>query len=231
VIKEQENAFYSLIDRSIPLIEGLAKQAIAEGHDKIDADEAAKAYQTHGVPGPISDWDEFDAAMERHGIISGNDEEGVMGNTGPVDELKQLLKSTEFLGYASESSSASVKGLIQETKADNTIQQERRESLTASPEQQLLFLEKTPFYAESGGQIGDTGTITGPNGTFEVSDTQKDGDVFIHYGQVTQRRHGSSRWNLPSPYCDAHFAPRVATTRRQSRPTTRFESFSGRLAF
>ena len=197
VIKEQENAFYSLIDRSIPLIEGLAKQAIAEGHDKIDADQAAQAYQTHGVPGPISesvaeqhglgfDWDEFDAAMERHGIISGNDEEGVMGNTGPVDELKQLLKSTEFLGYASESSSASVKGLIQETKVDNTIQQERRDSLSTSPEQQLLFLEKTPFYAESGGQIGDTGTIAGPNGTFEVSDTQKDGDVFIHYGQVTQ---------------------------------------------
>ena len=197
VIKEQENAFYSLIDRSIPLIEGLAKQAIAKGHDKIDADQAAQAYQTHGVPGPISesvaeqhglgfDWDEFDAAMERHGIISGNDEEGVMGNTGPVDELKQLLKSTEFLGYASESSSASVKGLIQEAKVDNTIQQERRDSLSVSPEQQLLFLEKTPFYAESGGQIGDTGTITGPNGTFEVSDTQKDGDVFIHYGKVTQ---------------------------------------------
>ena len=197
VIKEQENAFYSLIDRSIPLIEGLAKQAIADGHKKINADEAAKAYQTHGVPGPISesvaeqhglgfDWDEFDAAMERHGIISGNDEEGVMGNTGPVDELKQLLKSTEFLGYSSESSPASVKGLIQETKAENTIQQERRDSLSVSPEQQLLFLEKTPFYAESGGQIGDTGTITGPNGTFEVSDTQKDGDVFIHYGQITQ---------------------------------------------
>ena len=50
----------------------------------------------------------------------------------------------------------------------------------------MLFLEKTPFYAESGGQIGDTGTITGPDGTFEVSDTQKDGDVFIHYGHVTQ---------------------------------------------
>lgn len=197
VIKEQENAFYSLIDRSIPLIEGLAKQAIDKGHDKIDADQAAQAYQTHGVPGPISesvaeqhglgfDWDEFDAAMERHGIISGNDEEGVMGNTGPVDELKQLLKSTEFLGYASESSSASVKGLIQEAKVDDTLQQQRCESLSVSSEQQLLFLEKTPFYAESGGQIGDTGTITGPNGTFEVSDTQKDGDVFIHYGHVTQ---------------------------------------------
>ena len=47
VIKEQENAFYSLIDRSIPLIEGLAKQAIAEGHDKIDADQAAPVSYTH----------------------------------------------------------------------------------------------------------------------------------------------------------------------------------------
>ena len=211
VIKEQENAFYSLIDRSIPLIEGIAKEAVAAGKNKIDADQVAQAYQTHGVPGPISesvaeqhglgfDWDEFDAAMERHAIISGNDEEGVMGNDGPVDDLKQLLKSTEFLGYSSQTSSASVKGLIQEvaveTQTDKgetktTIELERREALTSpanstSPQQQLLFLEKTPFYAESGGQIGDSGTISGPNGTFEVVDTQKDGDVFIHYGQMTQ---------------------------------------------
>ena len=206
VIKEQENAFYSLIDRSIPLIEGIAKEAIAAGHRKIDADQAAQAYQTHGVPGPISesvaeqhglgfDWEEFDAAMERHAVISGNDDEGVMGNDGPIDDLKQLLKSTEFLGYDSETSPASVMGLVQEvaveTKADDgetktTIELKRRESLANSDQQQLLFLDKTPFYAESGGQIGDTGTIAGPSGSFQVVDTQKDGDVFIHYGQITE---------------------------------------------
>ena len=197
VIKEQENAFYGLIDRSIPLIEGIAKEAIAAGHKKIDADQVANAYQTHGVPGPISesvaeqhglgfDWEEFDAAMQRHAEVSGNEEEGVMGNDGPIDDLKQLLKSTEFLGYDNETSSASVKGLIQEVAIESKTQLKRSESLTKSDQQQLLFLDKTPFYAESGGQIGDAGTISGPNGSFEVTDTQKDGDVFIHYGHVTK---------------------------------------------
>ena len=206
VIKEQENAFYSLIDRSIPLIEGIAQQAIAAGDKNLDADQAAQAYQTHGVPGPISesvaeqhglgfDWEEFDAAMIRHGKDSEGDEKGVMGNDGPIDELKQLLKSTEFLGYDSEISPASVMGLIQEQVVESksekgeiktVIELERHESLTSSPQRQLLFLDKTPFYAESGGQVGDTGTIAGPNGSFQVADTQKDGDVFIHYGHVTE---------------------------------------------
>ena len=206
VIKEQENAFYSLIDRSIPLIESIAKKSIAVGHKKIDADQCAIAYQTHGVPGPISesvaeqhglgfDWEEFDAAMDRHGKDSEGDEKGVMGNAGPIDELKQLLKSTEFLGYDSETSPASVMGLVQEVKVEietekgetkTVIELERHESLTSAPQRQLLFLDKTPFYAESGGQIGDTGIIKGPNGSFQVDDTQKDGDVFIHYGQVTE---------------------------------------------
>ena len=205
VIKEQENAFYSLIDRSIPLIEGIAKKAISAGHEKIDADQCAKAYQTHGVPGPIAesvaeqhglgfDWEEFDAAMIRHGKDSEGDEKGVMGNDGPIDELKQLLKSTEFLGYNSETSPASVMGLVQElvveTKTEKgetktAIELERHGSLTSSPQRQLLFLDKTPFYAESGGQVGDTGIIAGPNGSFQVIDTQKDGDVFIHYGQIS----------------------------------------------
>ncbi|MCA9172842.1 MAG: alanine--tRNA ligase, partial [Planctomycetales bacterium] len=46
-------------------------------------------------------------------------------------------------------------------------------------------LDHTPFYAESGGQIGDTGTLTSSHGTFEVYDTQKNGEVFLHYGKVT----------------------------------------------
>ena len=204
VIKEQENAFYSLVDRSIPLIERIAKEAVASGQKIIDTDKVADAYQTHGVPGPISemvaeqyglgfDWDQFKEVMDIHGGVSRGGQTGVMGNSGPIDELKQLLKSTEFLGYDSQSSSASVKGLIQEAVVETetgetktVIELERRESLSKSDQQQLLFLEKTPFYAESGGQIGDTGIIKGSNGSFQVTDTQKDGDVFIHYGHITE---------------------------------------------
>ena len=50
----------------------------------------------------------------------------------------------------------------------------------------MLVLKETPFYGESGGQVGDVGTIVGPNGKFEVTDTQKDSGIFIHHGRVTE---------------------------------------------
>lgn len=204
VIKAQENDFYNLIDRSIPLIQGIAQKALDAGDKKIDADEVAKAYQTHGVPGTISesvaeqnglefDWDDFDAAMQRHGADSTGDEKGVMGDTGPVDEIKRELKSTEFLGYQATENTATVKGIVQQVTQDakgddgkpkTIVQQHRKESTANSSELQMLFLDKTSFYAESGGQIADTGTIIGPSGKFKVTDTQKDGNVFIHYGTV-----------------------------------------------
>jgi alanyl-tRNA synthetase len=53
---------------------------------------------------------------------------------------------------------------------------------------QMVVLDRTPFYAESGGQVGDTGTIVGPEGTFQVTDVQKSGDVILHYGRVTRGR-------------------------------------------
>ena len=55
-----------------------------------------------------------------------------------------------------------------------------------------VILEKTPFYAESGGQVGDTGTITSKDGVFEVIDTQISGEAFIHIGSV---RKGSIHIN------------------------------------
>ncbi len=206
VIKSQESDFYNLIDRSIPLIQGIAQKALDAGHQKIDADEVAKAYQTHGVPGTISesvaeqnglgfDWDDFDAAMQRHGVDSSGDEKGVMGDAGPVDELKRELKSTEFLGYHSTEDTATVKGLVEQLtveqadddgKSKTVVELHRKDAIANSAEPQMLFLDKTPFYAESGGQVGDTGIITGPHGKFKVTDTQKDGDVFIHHGNMVK---------------------------------------------
>ena len=49
-----------------------------------------------------------------------------------------------------------------------------------------MILKQTPFYAESGGQVGDVGSIVGENGRFEVTDTQKDGGVFVHHGRVVE---------------------------------------------
>ena len=189
VIKGEEKGFYSLVERGLPRIQMIADAAKKSGNKNLDATSVAEAYQTHGVPAEIAesvaeenglvfDWGEFAKAMEVHGTISGTGEKTVMGNAGPIDEIKQEFKSTKFVGYESIELKTTVCALVDE--------ESRSEKLAPSEKKQKLVLLETPFYAESGGQVGDKGMIVGPNGKFEVTDTQKDGDIFIHEGKVTE---------------------------------------------
>ena len=158
----------------------------------VDGDAIARIYQTYGVPPEIADsmadaqglefdWDAFKQSMEVHGQQSGVIADTVMGDAGPIDDIKREVKSTEFTGYEKSEDTAIVKGLV----AENDGLQSRVETLeSGSAERQLLITDRTTFYAESGGQVGDTGTISGPGGEFDVEDTQKNGDVFVHFGQV-----------------------------------------------
>ncbi|MFK7770297.1 MAG: alanine--tRNA ligase [Mariniblastus sp.] len=206
VIKGEENGFYSLVEKGIPKIQKIADEAKKSGSKQLDAESVAIAYQTHGVPAEIAesvaeenglkfDWDAFAVAMDKHGITSGTGETTVMGNDGPLDEIKQEFKLTKFVGYEQTESKAKICGLIEEHaevtkdkegKDKQTVVQTRCEILSPSEENQIVVLLESPFYAESGGQVGDTGVIEGPNGKFEVADTKKDGEIFVHYGHVTQ---------------------------------------------
>ncbi len=85
--------------------------------------------------------------------------------TGDVyanQDLAANIPKTEFLGY-------------KETKAEAKV-------LKVSGNQ--IILDRTPFYAEAGGQVGDTGTITGPKGKMRVEDTRKTNDIYVHYGTM-----------------------------------------------
>ncbi len=96
-------------------------------------------------------------------------------------EIKEQVGATEFLGYSTESAEAEVRALVAGGQPVTT----------ADPGTEVaVVLNQTPFYAESGGQVGDTGTITGPDGlTIAVTDTQKKlGDLFVHLGLVTAGR-------------------------------------------
>ena len=81
-----------------------------------------------------------------------------------------------FLGY---------KDLDAETKVIGLFSNDSKETIESGEVGQVI-LEQTPFYAESGGQVGDTGSIESKNGLFEVLDTQISGDAFIHIGTVTK---------------------------------------------
>src|SRR5947208_6458608 len=92
--------------------------------------------------------------------------------------LREKLGATEFLGYDTESAEGVVTALVKDGKdADNL----------KSGESCAIVLNQTPFYAESGGQVGDTGLLTGEGVKFRVTDTQKKaGDLFVHVGTVEQ---------------------------------------------
>src|SRR5262249_27111553 len=92
-------------------------------------------------------------------------------------EIKDKIGATEFLGYDTETAEGIVAALVSGGKAVG--------ALKAGDEGALVF-NQTPFYGESGGQVGDQGVIKGPKGAlFRVTDTQKKlGDLFVHFGKV-----------------------------------------------
>ena len=92
--------------------------------------------------------------------------------------LREKLGATEFLGYETESAEGVVAALVKDGKEADSLK---------AGESGAIVLNQTPFYAESGGQVGDTGVLTGEGVKFRVTDTQKKaGDLFVHIGTVEQ---------------------------------------------
>ena len=92
--------------------------------------------------------------------------------------LREKLGATEFLGYETESAEGVVSALVKDGKDADSLK---------AGESGAILLNQTPFYAESGGQVGDTGLMTGEGVKFRVTDTQKKaGDLFVHLGTVEQ---------------------------------------------
>ena len=188
-ITREENDFFRLIENNMRFVEQMVDDAKAAGSGSVDAQEAARLFQTRGVPAELTaevaaansltfDWSQFEDAMKEHGDVSGTLTSGVMGNDGPIDELKTTVRKTEFVGYESERASATVQGLGTET--------ESRAALTPDDGDAFIVLDRTPFYARSGGQESDTGVLEGPGGNFSVTAMNKNGDLLVHHGRVTE---------------------------------------------
>ncbi len=210
VIKSEEEGFLGSLDDGLARIESIFKKMKLDGERQVNGQEAADLYTTYGIPAELFatiaqdralefDWTGYQAAMDQHGIDSGKGPRSVMGNFGPIDEIKKEVKSTEFVGYETTEATGVVLGLIQQLAMPELHVVEVPESETRSlhpsrenclhPKpgaEQFVVLDRTPFYAESGGQVGDTGWLLTKHGKFQVTDTQKNGDVIVHSGQVVE---------------------------------------------
>lgn len=193
VIEKEEANFFGTIDEGISRIERAFEDMRANDRVKVEGEIAAELYQTYGVPPELFealaaehnlafDWDGYARAMEEFGKISGKVQHTVMGAKGPIDSLKHALHSTEFLGYEVTEADAVVKGIVAGVAPDDRLCDLMKEVGHENPVR--VILDRTPFYGESGGQVGDTGKLVGDGFEFEVTDTQKDGQLIIHSGHL-----------------------------------------------
>ena len=181
VLRQEEERFAETLDQGMHILE----HAIADLKDKvIPGATIFKLYDTYGFPADLTG----DIARER-GLnldMAGFDQEmnaqrqrARAASTFAVDygEGLKLEGETEFTGYQHLTEPA----VITELFVDGQPVDELAASQTG-----VLVLDRTPFYAESGGQVGDTGSLIGKQGRFRVQDTQKQGgQVFVHLGEVT----------------------------------------------
>ena len=192
VIEKEEANFFGTIDDGLARIERVFTEMQAQNRQRVEGGVAAELYQTYGVPPELFeslaadrqltfDWEGYAQAMEQHGEVSGKVQHTVMGSKGPIDSLKEALHSTEFLGYESESAPAVIKGMVVGAAPQDRL----ADDVSAGEETVALVLDKTPFYGESGGQVGDSGTISTGTAEFTVHDTQKNGDLLIHIGTLS----------------------------------------------
>ena len=193
VIKQEESNFLATIDAGLARIDRLVQQMQAEGRVMVSGHEAADMYTTHGFPPELFeslaaehnltfDWEGFRREMEVHGQESGAGQRSELFQSSPLDALKKALHSSDFLGYMTTEAEGRVVGLIAHDRLCEVVDEANRaEPIT-------VVLDRTPFYAESGGQVGDTGEIFGDDFRFEVIDTQSEGAFHLHRGHLRKGR-------------------------------------------
>lgn len=193
VIKREEESFLATIDGGLDRIEKLFASIDRSGSGLVGGGEAAELYTTYGFPPELLetlaaerncgfDWTGFRASMDAHGQRSGAGTRVEVFTSGPLDALKKAMHGSEFTGYETLETDGTVIGII----AQGLLCDSLREIGHASPI--TVVLDRTSFYGESGGQVGDTGKLEWPGGSFDVGDTQREGGFMLHTGHL---RHGS----------------------------------------
>jgi alanyl-tRNA synthetase len=192
VIREEEEQFLKNLENGIKLLEDTFRKTKAGGSHVVSGKDAFTLHATYGIPVEVTeslatdhdlrvDIDGFHTERKRHGELSrGTTEAAAVFSTGPLDTLKlDYHAGTEFLAYKGTEAEARIIGII----AQNRL----AESAEAVDEATVaLVLDRSPFYGESGGQVGDVGTIRGDHFTFQVTDTKKENDFLLHLGRVVE---------------------------------------------
>jgi len=193
VIGTEEARFGETLSTGLNLLNQIMEQAKAKADKKISGEEIFKLYDTYGFPAELTaemaadnglsvDLKGFEAEMERqreraraaHKFVLGTAHGSGVG-TGSATGF-DIPSSTDFVGYKRTSCKAKVLSLVVDGKPQEAA---------SEGEQVEVVLDMTPFYAEMGGQVADTGEIIGKQGKLAISDTVwVNGEIIVHRGKV-----------------------------------------------
>ena len=180
VLSLEEERFDATIDQGLSILEGIVADAKAQGKSVLDGKDAFKLYDTFGFPidltreiaeenGLSTDMDGFNALMQEQKQRARNARANVSGWS---DKAKSFdIAKTEFAGYTAYECEGKILAILNENG----------ESVDCANEGEYsIILDKTTFYGEGGGQVGDTGIITMGENELSVLDTKKSEGVYIH---------------------------------------------------
>jgi alanyl-tRNA synthetase len=196
VVKAEEEYFLRTVEKGLKKLERAVETLRADGKCTISGDDAFDLHQTDGFLIELTeaiaarnnlsvDRSRFRELMEEHHQISRQRpfDVGVM-RAGPLDALRQTCAGTEFLGYETTQADGEVVGIVAEDHLVDVLNEVGHESPV------VVVLNRTPFYGEAGGQVGDTGTLESRECEFKVLDTQRHGGFILHRGHL---RRGTLR--------------------------------------
>ena len=181
VLQKEEQRFAETLEQGMRILEDAISRL--DG-DVIDGATAFKLYDTYGFPVDLTadvarekglsvDLDGFDVEMEAQRTRA---RASSQFSAVSDDFSLNAYPATEFLGYEQAQSPAEVIAILQNSASVDQLE---------NGDQAIIILDRTPFYAESGGQVGDIGAISiGEDTLFQISDTQKQNDVFLHIGYL-----------------------------------------------
>jgi alanyl-tRNA synthetase len=188
-IKLEETRFKSMLDRGLKLLDEETQKV--NGDAALPGEVAFKLYDTFGFPldltqdvlrgqGKKVDTAAFEAAMQKQketarAAWSGS---GDVGTAKIWFELRDELGATEFLGYSTEKAEGQITALV---KSGAKIADAK------TGDEISIIVNQTPFYGESGGQMGDTGRMTTPSGAvIDITDTQKEEGITVHIAKIVK---------------------------------------------
>lgn len=182
-LSREESQFLKTLDRG----EKILADILAEKPAQVTGEDAFKLYDTYGFPLELTQEiaEESGIAVDVDGFHTEMTQQRERGKAahetidltvqGSLDTLAEQIDATDFVGYEKSDAQSSVEAIL--LAGESVAQAE-----TGSDVQ--VVLNQTPFYAESGGQVGDRGYLSGENLVIRIEDVKKEGAFFVHFGRV-----------------------------------------------